>query len=216
MTNSRRTRYNWCQGPAVEKHWSTLLFYFKSSPCLQPTFTRRTRRKQRGNLQNSIFCFPVTTATCVFVCVTTPPPPKKRKLLPPHCASKHWEAIKTQDWHLGMAHHTKHGHEEGNRWAVGVETERKSAGILSYIILGGASRCSSWDTHSVHPHNPDLTLIYFLSPRGSPHTWRTVCTWRCVTVLTVLHDDETTGQAAETVGGKGKSWTIYYPEVWKE
>ena len=75
-----------------------------------------------------------------------------------------------QALHLGMAHNTKHGHEEGNRWAVVVETETKSAGILTYIILGGASRCSSWDTHSIHPHNPDPTLIYVPSPLGSPYT----------------------------------------------
>jgi hypothetical protein len=54
-----------------------------------------------------------------------------------------------------MAHHTKPGHEEGNRWAVGVETETKSAGILSYIILGGGGGGAQADV-------PLGTLIQFI------------------------------------------------------
>jgi len=110
-------------------------FFFKTSPCLQPTFTRRTSGNSVVTFRTVFFCFPVITATCV--CNHSPPPPKKKKLLPPHRASMYWETTKTQDWHLGMARHTKHGHEEGNRWAVGVETETKSASILSTSFWGG-------------------------------------------------------------------------------
>jgi hypothetical protein len=55
-----------------------------------------------------------------------------------------------------MGHNVTDGHEEGNRYAVGVKTKPISAGIRSYIILGGASKCSPWDTHSVYPHKPDV------------------------------------------------------------
>jgi len=51
-------------------------FFFKTSPCLQPTFTRRTSGNSVVTFRTVFFCFPVITATCV--CNHSPPPQKKR------------------------------------------------------------------------------------------------------------------------------------------
>jgi hypothetical protein len=59
---------------------SDLRNFFLQYFTLPSTYIYQDKREQRGNIQKSIFCFSVITATCVCgcVCVTTPPPPLQR------------------------------------------------------------------------------------------------------------------------------------------
>jgi hypothetical protein len=179
---------------------------------------QKDKREERGNMQKSSFCFPVINAMCVCVCVYTSPPPPKKKLVPPRRASMrshknsrltpcNGPSYKTWAWRRQLM-----GCGRRNRNEIcGYPILHHSGGRHKQMFLLGHSISSYTQPRS----NPDIL---------SQPTWlplhltvrQIVCTWRGEAALSLLHDDGTTGQAGETVGGKGRSWAIYYPDVCME